>query len=439
MRFAPIFTASLIGLSTAAAVPPGLLAAQDVEALGERYGTLPPAGYFEQLAADPDAFRFARGKTGRVRACMDAEAALDPGALRVLGPRYGPVLGVFRFPVVPGLFSDSPESISVGRDVIQAAYFGGGPGTITDFYDELSGGRVEIIGDVIDWTRAAFTRAQATGGESGLEGTTGAFITKLLERSNDVDWGLYDNDGPDGLANSGDDDGYVDVLPVIQPTAGAECGGADKDHRIWSHRWYLSAHGSAFTSTVPVAGGGFIRIDDYFIQPVSDCSEQDLNPIGVISHELAHAFGLPDLYDTDPSDGKHAGAGNWDLMSTGSFGCDWGPKGPGVINGSIVSPGQPRGSSTRSGGRRHPRLYRIRRYPDLWVAGVEHRGSPSGRAGEPLRVMDSVRDRGGRSRSRDSDLNCVARDRSGQPARASDRSLGSARALIFSACSPTPL
>jgi M6 family metalloprotease-like protein len=322
MRFASFAVASLIGLAAATSSPAGSLAAQDVEALGERYGTLPPAGYFEQLAADPDAFRFARGRTALVRARMDAEAALDPGVLRVLGPRSGPVLGAFRFPVVLGLFSDSPDSISLARDVIQAAYFGDTPGTITDFYDELSGGRVEIIGDVLDWTRAEFTRAQATRGESGLEGGAGAFITKVLELTSDVDWGLYDNDGPDGLPNSGDDDGYVDALAVIQPTAGAECGGEDKDDRIWSHRWALSARGSVFITTVPAAGGGFIRIDDYFIQPVLDCSEQDLNPIGVISHELGHAFGLPDLYDTNRSDGRHAGAGNWDLMSSGSFGCD---------------------------------------------------------------------------------------------------------------------
>ena len=322
MRFATFAAAGLIGLSAATSAPAGPLVAQDVEALGERYGTLPPAAYFEQLAADPDAFRFARGRTARVRARMDAEAALDPGVLRVLGPRSGPVLGTFRFPVVLGLFSDSPDSISIGRDVIQAAYFGGAPGTITDFYDELSGGRVEIIGDVVDWTRAGFTRAQATGGESGLDGTAGAFITKLLESLSDVDWSLYDNDGPDGLADSGDDDGYVDALAVIQPTAGAECGGEDKEDRIWSHRWALSARGSVFTTTVPAAGGGFIRIDDYFVQPVLDCSEESLNPIGVISHELGHAFGLPDLYDTNKSDGKHAGAGNWDLMSSGSFGCD---------------------------------------------------------------------------------------------------------------------
>ena len=31
----------------------------------------------------------------------------------------------------------------------------------------------------------------------------------------DTDLGRYDNDGPDGLPNSGDDDGYVDFLFIV--------------------------------------------------------------------------------------------------------------------------------------------------------------------------------------------------------------------------------
>jgi hypothetical protein len=52
MRLASFAVASLIGLAAAIFSPAGSLAAQDVEALGEQYGILPPAGYFEQLAAE---------------------------------------------------------------------------------------------------------------------------------------------------------------------------------------------------------------------------------------------------------------------------------------------------------------------------------------------------------------------------------------------------
>jgi hypothetical protein len=43
-----------------------------------------------------------------------------------------------------------------------------------------------------------------------------------------------------------------------------------------------------------------------------------VSEIGVFAHELGHAFGLPDLYDTD---GGHSGAGSWDLMASGAWGC----------------------------------------------------------------------------------------------------------------------
>jgi M6 family metalloprotease-like protein len=151
----------------------------------------------------------------------------------------------------------------------------------------------------------------------------GPFIKDALERLPEMDWGLYDNDGPDGLPNSGDDDGFVDALAVLHPTRGAECGGSDQEDRIWSHRWTLtSASGSPYVTGSAAATGGFIRIDDYVVQPTLSCTGGELSEIGVFTHELGHAFGLPDLYDTYSDDGKHSGAGNWDLMGTGSWGCD---------------------------------------------------------------------------------------------------------------------
>ena len=139
MRLRSFVPATLIELSVASFVLPLTLPAQDVEALGERYGTVPPAGYFEELAANPDAYQFARGRTVRLRARMAAEAALDPGVTRVIGPRDGPVLGTYRVPVILGLFGDSPDAGPYQVDAIQAAYFSNASGTITDFYDEISG------------------------------------------------------------------------------------------------------------------------------------------------------------------------------------------------------------------------------------------------------------------------------------------------------------
>lgn len=320
--------AGWVNPSLAAAVvlafAPSRLRGQDVEMLGERYGTRPPQAYYDQLDRDPMAYQFVRGRPARMRAAMAAAAGTGRDVLRVLGPRDGPVRGTVRVPVVLGLFSDSPVAPAFTLEEIDEAYFSGDGATIKAYYTEVSGGRVTLEGSLYGWVRSAATRASATGGSSGLTyGTTGAFIVDLLGQLDGVDWGLYDNDGPDGLPNSGDDDGYVDALAVLQPTAGAECGGGDQDNRIWSHRWNLqSASGSWFTTATPSAGGGFIKIDDYTVQATLDCNGEVLSEVGTFTHELGHAFGLPDLYDTFEGDGAHGGAGVWDLMASGGWGCD---------------------------------------------------------------------------------------------------------------------
>ncbi|MGD8319474.1 MAG: M6 family metalloprotease domain-containing protein [Gemmatimonadota bacterium] len=311
-----------------AVLAPAAAGAQDVEMLAEHYGTRVPDAYLRLKAQNPRAFEFNRGRAARMQARLQLDTRQGAGPQLTLGPREGTVTGVYRVPVVLGLFSDTEASTGgYSRDEVQAAYFSGQPGTITGYYSEVSGSRVTLEGDVQDWVRAAVTRADATGGASGLGvNTVGPFIVSLLDQlPPDIDWGLYDDDGPDGVPNSGDDDGFVDVLAVIHPTKGAECDGAT--NLIWSHRWSLSSSMTSpddhpYTTQTPAANGGFIKVDDYVVEPVYACDGTDLNEIGTFTHELGHAFGLPDLYDTVDIDGKTAGAGNWDLMATGSWGCD---------------------------------------------------------------------------------------------------------------------
>ena len=47
----------------------------------------------------------------------------------------------------------------------------------------------------------------------------------------------YDNDGPDGIPNSGDDDGFVDAVVFVQGLPGGECGTPN----IISHTWSYTA------------------------------------------------------------------------------------------------------------------------------------------------------------------------------------------------------
>lgn len=323
------------------AVPTLGVAGQDVEMLGRRYGTPVPDGYERSRRVHPNAFEFRRAwRSASANVAAFEGAAASGGPSLTLGPRSEPVEGTYEIPIVLGMYSNSGPTPPFPRSTVQSAYFSDAPGTITDYYEEVSGGRVTLMGAVFDWVRTARPDTAYTVGESGLVsgplggGGAGNFVWELVTAldAQGVDWGEYDNDGPDGFPNSGDDDGFVDVLAVVHPTRGGECGGPGSDDRIWSHRWTLrSAVGRRFVTDTPrvPSGTGFIRIDDYTIQPSVSCSGSGLNEIGVFTHELGHAFGLPDLYDTCDASGscpddvaRTSGSGIWDLMASGSWGCN---------------------------------------------------------------------------------------------------------------------
>ena len=331
---------AMAALAVAVGLVPSGLGAQDVELLAEHYGTIPPEAYFEELSRNPAAYRPARGWRSRLGLSAPAGA---PGvaALRaagVLGPRGGGVVGTFEIPLLLGRYSDTPSipnanvgaalGVPLTRDIVQQEFFDGPNSrfaTIPQFYTELSGGLVTLVGETRDWFQASLSADDVAGISNGLSSAddVGEFILELLAAADaaGVDWGDYDNDGPDGMPNSGDDDGFVDLLAVMHPTSGAECGGSGPG-LVWSHFWQLVfSAGQVFTTSTPSANGGgeFVVVDDYTIQPVLSCNFSEINEIGVFAHELGHGFGLPDLYAVGAS---HGGVGRWGLMATGPWGCD---------------------------------------------------------------------------------------------------------------------
>ncbi len=319
----------LLAASSLLLLLPSWLEGQDVELLGEIHGTRPPDGYFQQMRQDPGSFRFETEGAERLRQVREAsESRFGPANLlrqpaRMIGPRPGPVAGTFAVPLALGSFSDSNPGEPFSREGIQVEFFDGPNSraqTITELYDEMSIGRVRLEGVTFDWVETELTREQVSRGEGGLvshplEGV-GAFVEAIAAALDEagVDWSQFDLTG----------DGFVDVMHVMHPDAGAECGSGSPE-RIWSHRWNLRSATQGRldpgfrTSTPRPDGQGQIYLNDYTIHPVKACNEVDINQIGVFAHELGHVFGLPDLYDTQG--GGHAGSGNWDLMGTGAWGC----------------------------------------------------------------------------------------------------------------------
>ncbi len=234
--------------------------------------------------------------------------------------------GELAIPVVLGLYAD----VSVApftKYAFDTEFFTGPwiPGTIRQYWSEVSYGLFDVTGTVFDWVQLSQNEVYYTGGASQgylppPYGTarTGTMIKEIVDALDpSSDFGAFDNDGPDGVPNSGDDDGFVDVLLVVHPTFGAECDGISP--RIWSHSWTYSqwpvSGGQPYSTNDPAAGGGFIRIDDYIVVPSISC-ETGMIEIGVICHELGHAIGLPDLYDWN---GNSSGIGFWGLMGAGNW------------------------------------------------------------------------------------------------------------------------
>ncbi len=223
-----------------------------------------------------------------------------------------------RLLVIPGGFSD--RAVTIPKATLQARFTG--TNSVRDYYLAASGGALEVVGEVIDWKRAPRAVGDYAGDHNGMDvwaapDNAGRFVYDVVAAADvqGFDWGRYDDDGPDGAPNSGDDDGYVDCVVVMHAGKGGECGSSE----LWSHCFFLAGWGyGAYVTATARAGGGFIKVDDYVLVPELSCAGGAIE-IGVICHEYGHVLGLPDLYDTV---GGGAGIGGWGLMGTGSWGGD---------------------------------------------------------------------------------------------------------------------
>lgn len=215
------------------------------------------------------------------------------------------------------------------------------PLSMTQFYSDMSRGIFKLTGQVFGWYELPNDDAYYENACNGCGPEFGELLTFALRKADsETDFGQFDNDGPDGVPNSGDDDGKVDVVFFVHSESGGECGGSTN---IWSHSGkYGSANigtGKPFeTSAFSLGSDGKPRLNpdgtqkrvlvtDYTIQPGLSCSKPGepakMASVGVFCHELGHALGLPDLYDRTPRNrADSSGIGVYCCMSSGSYGGD---------------------------------------------------------------------------------------------------------------------
>ena len=239
---------------------------------------------------------------------LDPIASFSPGPRMTLFPgRPAGEAGIEAMPPTPFRtlailvqFTDKPAQVSA--TFFDTLMFGTGPATVRGYYREVSYGLLDIITlnlpSAIGWRTAPQTYSYYVNGQSCL----GSYPRNCQRLTEDVvalvdpvvDFSRYDNNG----------DGYVDTVFIIHSGTGAEASGGS-GNIIWSHSWW--------TYNEPYVDG--VWVGSYTTEPEFWYSPGDMTH-GVYVHELGHAFGLPDLYDTDYSS---EGVGDWSLMSGGSW------------------------------------------------------------------------------------------------------------------------
>jgi len=234
--------------------------------------------------------------------------------------------------VVLAQFSDLKPSSKSTPGYYQRLFFSDDPNdgitSVKEYYRDASNGRLILSGQVTSkWIDMPQSNAYYVNGFGGLDfGAYPRSAQKLAEDAMAAGYqdfggklGYFDNDGPDGVANSGDDDGYIDAVCVVHPGQGAEVltGNSAADH-LWSHEAGIAIYSNCTgtgggSGCVPGTILGDVRGFLYFM--VGEYNEfPGDNTSGTYCHEFGHTIGLPDLYDP-----VNAGLGFYSLMGLGNY------------------------------------------------------------------------------------------------------------------------
>ena len=207
------------------------------------------------------------------------------------------------------------------------------PGSFSHFFDTMSLGRLQVRGEVAPRVYESTQPAGAyLADDPDQVGAFGRFSLEVLRQVDaEVDFSRFDSDGPDGVPDSGDDDGRVDAVFIVVPSApagfviGAATGVADLGFGEGRGIGGVDVQGDHFITDDLSVEGDPIRISAYLgtVQRGRTFAEA----VGSMCHEYGHILGLPDLYDIDflrqegarPEEDS-AGIGAWGLMGWGALG-----------------------------------------------------------------------------------------------------------------------
>ncbi len=264
-------------------------------------------------------------------ACSDVAGPRPTPDPYVLSSRGVRVFGETRIPVILARFANGPAPSLTPSQVVQRTFGNAGGGPANAPWKVASSDRFRVLADASPWITTVHLTTAAS---------EAFVIDAIVGADATMDFGEYDNDGPDLVPNSGDDDGLVDGgIVLLHSSLDRACYASPSDPNAGPHpfariNWQVGDPPDAYRTSDASANGGTIGIRGYTIMSVTDCSGVSMN-LGALTHELGHLLlGLPDLYHQVPGvpvpsnelwRGRRWVVGCWDLMSAGSWGCGGGP------------------------------------------------------------------------------------------------------------------
>jgi M6 family metalloprotease-like protein len=181
-------------------------------------------------------------------------------------------------------------------------------GSVNTWFKTSSYGQFDVKFTVIDSVVTDNTEAfYANPNRGRSEAIIPAFtpVLNALDNGGSFDFSPFDQNG----------DNVIDMVIFLHSgydgvNGATDAFGATFDQRIASHA--RSAIGLDWESSTGYSLGSFVVAPQ-----MRGVQNANINKIGVITHELIHLFGMPDLYDTDgPLNqvGTVGGLGNYDIM-----------------------------------------------------------------------------------------------------------------------------
>jgi M6 family metalloprotease-like protein len=257
----------------------------------------------------------------------DFDGSQFPYVVGLQGVRH---FGTSRLLVIPARFHDGAPMPLTSAELQSQLFGGSNGGPVNQAFSLASGGAFRLKGQVTPWVQTTVASSLSGDGIYGPTLRDDYVIEALLGIEDEVDFGLFDNDGPDGLPNSGDDDGVVDGgIAVMNSDLNRYCnGGTGKGpHPFAFPQWRIN--GQRYKTFDAAARGGFIEVGGFTLLSAVGCGGRTVGA-HVLAHELGHLFfGLPDIYHQLGGTGevwatRRWVAGCWELMAAGSWGCGTG-------------------------------------------------------------------------------------------------------------------